>query len=81
MCIHRVAARQRLGEHFSKAWKTRNRRKNCRMRRCLRGPCRIEGGSLRTTEHSQSRETVKHGHEPRGTRNQGTLCWLGPAAI
>jgi hypothetical protein len=29
----------------------------------------------------QGRETVKYGHETRGTRNQQWLCWRGPAAI
>jgi hypothetical protein len=30
---------------------------------------------------SQSRQTVIWGHETRGTRNQESLCWRGPAAI
>jgi hypothetical protein len=28
---------------------------------------------------SQCREDSKHGHESRGTRNQESLCWRGPA--
>jgi hypothetical protein len=31
------------------------------------------------SEGSQSRQTSTHGHESRGTRNQGSLCWRGPA--
>jgi hypothetical protein len=27
------------------------------------------------SEDSQSRQTVKYGHESRGTRNQESLCW------
>jgi hypothetical protein len=30
---------------------------------------------------SESRETVKYGHESRWTRKQEWLCWRGPAAI
>jgi hypothetical protein len=30
---------------------------------------------------SQGRETVKYGHESRGTWKQEWLCWRGPAAI
>jgi hypothetical protein len=30
---------------------------------------------------SQSHQTVKYGHESRGTRSQESLCWRGPAAI
>jgi hypothetical protein len=33
------------------------------------------------SEGSQTRQTVKYGHDPRGTRNQESLCWRGPAAI
>jgi hypothetical protein len=33
------------------------------------------------SEGSQSRQTVNYGHESRGTRNQGSLCWRGPAEI
>jgi hypothetical protein len=29
----------------------------------------------------QSGETVKYGHDSRGTRDQERLCWRGPAAI
>jgi hypothetical protein len=32
-------------------------------------------------EGPQSRQTVKYGHESRGTWNQVSLCWRGPAAI
>jgi hypothetical protein len=38
----------------------------------------LAGGLL---HHSQSRETIKYGHESCGTRNQERLCWRGPAAI
>jgi hypothetical protein len=30
---------------------------------------------------SQRHEAVKYGHESRGTRNQESLCWRGPAAV
>jgi hypothetical protein len=33
------------------------------------------------SEGSHSRQTVKYGLESRGTRNQESLCWRGPAAI
>jgi hypothetical protein len=32
-------------------------------------------------EGSQSLKAIKYGHECRGTRNQKSLCWRGPAAI
>jgi hypothetical protein len=32
-------------------------------------------------EGSQSRRTVKYGHESHGPRNQQSLCWRGPATI
>jgi hypothetical protein len=35
----------------------------------------------RSSEDSQSRQTVKYGHESRGTKNQEPLCWRGPAAV
>jgi hypothetical protein len=35
----------------------------------------------RLAEGSQGRQTVKYGHESRGTRNQESLCWRGPVAI
>jgi hypothetical protein len=35
----------------------------------------------RWSEDSQSRQRVKYVHESRGTRNQESLCWRGPAAI
>jgi hypothetical protein len=31
------------------------------------------------SEGSQSHQRVKYGQESRGTRNQGSLCWRGPA--
>jgi hypothetical protein len=39
--------------------------------------------SLRASdsEGSQSRQRVKYFHESRGTRNQRSLCWRGPAEI
>jgi hypothetical protein len=30
---------------------------------------------------SQSRQTLKYGHESLGTGNQNLLCWREPAAI
>jgi hypothetical protein len=33
------------------------------------------------TDASQSRQTVKYGHESYWTCNQESLCWRGPAAI
>jgi hypothetical protein len=36
---------------------------------------------IKWSEDSQSRQKVKYGHEYRGTRNQGSLCWRQPAAI
>jgi hypothetical protein len=30
---------------------------------------------------SESRQIVKYGHESRGTWNQESLCWRGPAAV
>jgi hypothetical protein len=35
----------------------------------------------RWLQDPQSRETVKYGHESRGTRNQEWLCWRGPPGI
>jgi hypothetical protein len=31
------------------------------------------------SEGCQSRQTIKYGHESRGTLNQESLCWRGPA--
>jgi hypothetical protein len=35
----------------------------------------------RWSEGFQSRQTVNYGRESRGSRNQESLCWRGPATI
>jgi hypothetical protein len=37
--------------------------------------------TISQAEGSQSRQTVKYGHESRGTGNQESVHWRGPAAI
>jgi hypothetical protein len=37
--------------------------------------------ALESLNGSQSHQTVKHGRESSGTRNQELLCWRGPAEI
>jgi hypothetical protein len=44
----------------------------------------MEAGVVAGTERlhdSQSRETVKYDHESRGTPNQESVYWRGPASI
>jgi hypothetical protein len=43
--------------------------------------CQSVFKEVASSEGSQSRQTVKYDHESRGTMNQKSLCWRGPAAI
>jgi hypothetical protein len=87
-----IVDRQRLGKHVPAATNTRNNRRI--VGRVVFYTVRVvskEGLWICLSpifecappkgEGSQSRQTVKYGHESRGARNQESLCWRGPAAI